>query len=448
VCSSVVLVTGLVAGPAAAQDTRLRVVAPDAELTSGAQFGARVLMDLAVDGTQGWSFGVGHDPAELELLGAEPGALTRTAASGGPPQFLVINTAPTGSVGVTMAVVISFVLPITVDAGQDYEVLTMSYRVVADPTSVEPCEPIEAEIFFSSKLGEPPVSNVITVRGSSATPELVDDSVTVRCPGTLEITRCEGDPDNVYLEWTFGGVPTWDFLFLYRDGDFLAELAPDATSYTDKGLEPGDYHYTLVTFVVDDPANPVLIFAHCIATVIPLTVSGITPAIGYFLGGDTVTISGTAFTSAEMTRVFFVAGAEEPLELEVREVLSPNQLTAVTPRSPRLGLYGVRVENERGSAELPNAFEYGFIRGEVNLDLMLDLSDGVFILTYLFLPDAEAPACLDAADTTDDGLHDISDAIRIFGFLFLGGIPPEPPFPGPGRDPTRRDRLGCLGGPP
>ncbi len=39
------------------------------------------------------------------------------------------------------------------------------------------------------------------------------------------------------------------------------------------------------------------------------------------------------------------------------------------------------------------------------------------------------PTCLDSVDANDDGTTDTSDAIRIFGFLFLGGTPPAAPGP-------------------
>jgi hypothetical protein len=317
----------------------------------------------------------------------------------------------------------------------------MSYRVVADPTLVDPCVPIQGTIAFSNALGDPPVSTVVTVSGSTRTPTTVDAPLTVRCPGTLEISRCEGDTENVYLEWELGGTPGWDFLFLYRDGTLLATLASDATSYTDEDLEPGDYVYTLVTFVVDDPAEPQLVFTYCTGTVIPVTITSIEPSMGYWIGGDTVTVRGTAFTSAETTTLSFFDG-EQTLPLQVTEIVSPEELRAVTPESPRLGRYGLRIQNERGSAELPDSFEYGFVRAEANADGKVDISDGIFILDFFYLGNA-VPRCMDAVDTTDDGIHDISDAIRIFSFLFLGGAPPPAPFAGPGRD-TTPDAFGCL----
>ncbi|MBN1444146.1 MAG: hypothetical protein JXA90_15655, partial [Planctomycetes bacterium] len=74
-----------------------------------------------------------------------------------------------------------------------------------------------------------------------------------------------------------------------------------------------------------------------------------------------------------------------------------------------------------------------FIRGDANSSGRVDLSDGVFILNYLFLAGPE-PEVMDAADATDDGRIDISDPIRVLLYLFQGGLPPPHPFPEPGRD--------------
>ena len=436
----------LLAVPAFAQnaDLFLRVEGPEVELTTGSEFGATVLLDSQIDGVQGWSFAVENDPGAVEFLGAELGSTTATVNDGRTPDFLVVNQEPAGGQGVTMAAVINFTQPISLGAGKRYELLTMSYRVVADPTQADPCKPIETTIGFSDVLGDPPVQNALTVEGATEFPIFGDLSVTVRCPGNIEFTRCDGDTENVHLEWTFGGVPTWDFLFLFRDGDLLAMLELDATAFDDLGLAPADYAYTLATIVVKDPFNPTLIFASCVATVIPLTVESVDPAIGYWIGGDVVTIRGQAFTSVEMTTITFTAPDEEPLALVVQEVISENEMTAITPRSPRLGRYDIRVENERGFAELANAFEYGFIRGETNADGVVDISDPIQVLAFLFLGEGAPPLCLDAADATDDGRLDVSDAIRVLAFLFLGAQPPAEPFPDPGQDPTTRDPFGCL----
>ena len=41
---------------------------------------------------------------------------------------------------------------------------------------------------------------------------------------------------------------------------------------------------------------------------------------------------------------------------------------------------------------------------------------------------ADPFVCDDAADANDDGQQDVSDAIKVFGFLFVGD--PAPPAPG------------------
>jgi polyhydroxybutyrate depolymerase len=88
----------------------------------------------------------------------------------------------------------------------------------------------------------------------------------------------------------------------------------------------------------------------------------------------------------------------------------------------------------------------GFRRGDANDDAKVDISDGLRILNHLF-QGAQAPACADAADANDSGggALDLSDAVAIFEFLFMGTRPSLPP-PGHttcGADPTE-DALGCA----
>jgi hypothetical protein len=87
--------------------------------------------------------------------------------------------------------------------------------------------------------------------------------------------------------------------------------------------------------------------------------------------------------------------------------------------------------------------ETRFRRGAVCGEATLDLSDAIRLLGYLFLGDAEPP-CLDAADADDSGSLEITDAVRVLGYLFLGAA--APPDPGPttcGPDPTA-DELECA----
>lgn len=99
------------------------------------------------------------------------------------------------------------------------------------------------------------------------------------------------------------------------------------------------------------------------------------------------------------------------------------------------------------TALLFNLFEYagggtpsggsGFVRGDVNGDGLVDISDVVFALAALFIPGAPPSDCVVSGDTNDDGLLDISDAVFSLAGLFVPGAPPPlPPYPGCGSDPT------------
>lgn len=95
---------------------------------------------------------------------------------------------------------------------------------------------------------------------------------------------------------------------------------------------------------------------------------------------------------------------------------------------------------ERCGDEPPIPFE-GFVRGDANGDLAINIVDPIFFLSYLFVGSVE-PRCLDAADVDDSGDLEITDAIFSLTFQFLGGL--TIPTPNAcGRDPTF-DALNCI----
>ena len=82
-----------------------------------------------------------------------------------------------------------------------------------------------------------------------------------------------------------------------------------------------------------------------------------------------------------------------------------------------------------------------FVRGDVDQDGELNISDPIFNLAYQFAGGA-VPSCLDAADDDDSGEVDISDPIYSLSYQFAGGSPPPAPFPSCGPDSTA-DQIGC-----
>ncbi len=75
-----------------------------------------------------------------------------------------------------------------------------------------------------------------------------------------------------------------------------------------------------------------------------------------------------------------------------------------------------------------------FIRGDVNQDGRLSISDALSARRFLFLGDLQ-PTCLAALDFNGDFRIDISDQISILAAIFLDGPAPGAPFPLEGPDP-------------
>jgi hypothetical protein len=94
---------------------------------------------------------------------------------------------------------------------------------------------------------------------------------------------------------------------------------------------------------------------------------------------------------------------------------------------------------EHGSfAVLPRPFRRGFI----NADTRIDIADGIFLVSYIFLGGTQ-PTCLEASDTNGDRRLDIGDVVWLLSWYFLGGTPPPQPFGGCGDDPRGTGKLGC-----
>ena len=88
-----------------------------------------------------------------------------------------------------------------------------------------------------------------------------------------------------------------------------------------------------------------------------------------------------------------------------------------------------------GAYELGDCPGTLFRRGDSNADGATDISDAVAILGYLFLGGNRVP-CEQAGDANDDGALEISDAVHILSFLFLGDKTIAPPVGTCGVDPT------------
>ena len=137
----------------------------------------------------------------------------------------------------------------------------------------------------------------------------------------------------------------------------------------------------------------------------------------------------------------------------VRPLTSPPWLTGSGQRVETLVIVETRGRRPsgRGVALTLEGVERLFVRGDVDQNGVIDLSDGVSLLRHLFQEGFPEPPCSDAADSNDNGILDISDAVAVLNWLFLGGVKPAPPSPSGagylssdcGPDPTADD-ISCA----
>lgn len=100
------------------------------------------------------------------------------------------------------------------------------------------------------------------------------------------------------------------------------------------------------------------------------------------------------------------------------------------PESPAVGIQievgfdsGGPATLEHGKLEIPFT---SFVRGDVNDSGLLEVTDAINLLNWMFLGGL-TPTCMDAADADDNGQLGLSDGINILIFLFGGGAAPADP---------------------
>ena len=82
-----------------------------------------------------------------------------------------------------------------------------------------------------------------------------------------------------------------------------------------------------------------------------------------------------------------------------------------------------------------------FVRGDTDGSGTTEITDSIRIFLYLFAGGIDLD-CQDAADVDDSGIMEITDGVYLLNYLFLAGSPPSAPFPSCGTDPTE-DTLVC-----
>jgi hypothetical protein len=231
------------------------------------------------------------------------------------------------------------------------------------------------------------------------------------------------------------GARAWSLSLLARGGARIVEARTEGTPAepSPAGLRDGGYEKTeltqgngnegVVSAVILSFLSDVFLPGSGEATLLHLTVEAVVPAAGC--------------TQMDIEFVDGLVGSGQP----VKNIITYGEDFGFTRRDD-----GGALDNDTDGYESSRFFVCDgpyFVRGDVNGDLDLTLSDGVLIFEHLFLETGQL-ACPHAADIVDDGTINLSDGVSLLNHLFLGGAPPPAPYPDCGlAPPPQGGHLDC-----
>ena len=180
------------------------------------------------------------------------------------------------------------------------------------------------------------------------------------------------------------------------------------------------------------------------------TGDGVADIITYGCGGCGTTESTLHFLDGNLQQVYesitFLGGrvvlhalgqadTDAPLELACTVTYAGSvgetiiyELPLLGPEPPRV-VWGVQDHDLTSARYFHNSDlpQRHFIRGDLNLDHDIDVSDILAVGRYLFL--GASFDCPASADFDGNGVRDVSDFVGITHYLFGGGASPPAPFP-------------------
>jgi hypothetical protein len=445
------------------QDYDFRIRPAALTVAPGATFEIETTVAPRTDGGQGWSYGVKHDRAVLEIVDVTfDGTDGAGIFSGGFQNTEISNSedAPPVKLGWTQGVVLSFTQAIFVPQVEGFSMGKATYKAndgACGGGEVDVVTMAEYTDQLSATPGGPLVDVNFTVNGLGVVPGvLAPVAVTVACASApisldlrmasggslpadrqatlavdIQVTNSTGDGGSV-------GAQAWSYAIRF-DGSLLAVadfgIGSDAAAV--KGGNGPD-------FQVHDPldenedgtvdaviAGAVVDLSKAQDAVLPLP-DGTAVDIGRLVLRSAVAIPEGGNPQTTSLRFETIEGNKKVSTIEnlftidaqsVEPDISEAHSVTLTP----------------GGVVAPGKF----IRGDANDDRRVDIADGIWIILFLFYGGERKP-CMAAADANDDGRRDIADALYIINYqlqpdaALRGGPlapPPPAPFPGCNTDP-------------
>lgn len=170
-------------------------------------------------------------------------------------------------------------------------------------------------------------------------------------PGTFE-GAMQGDL--LYVGWVENDLRRVE---LSPDGQSVVSNTPLATGFTNPLDVAVDTDGTI--YVAEYGGNQISFMKPDETHVTSISVTGVSPAGGPIAGGQTITITGTNFTTtADTTSVTIGSAATGFAPVTNVAVQNSTTITGVTSAVSTAGLRNVNVTNSIGSASLPNGYNY------------------------------------------------------------------------------------------
>jgi len=441
------------------EDFEMKILPASTESTSPANVKLQVTLTTAIDGTQGWSFGV--------ILDADAGvtaAVTEVSIAEGVMQinngnpadfkttswFTAADLANPGggcdptctglsAAAVTQGVVISFTQQASLIASEDFGLVDLKVEAVADDPIPEG-ETREVRVDFTNDVGTPPVATVAVHSGASIPPETLEGAVITLIPKppcseaaafTIAVEGGEGDTNEeltkmIILNFNADGtnegaaIQGWSYGVCVKDPAKLQVLdaVSDGTdTSTVKNGAPADFD---TPTVYENGVTHGIVIDFMAAVTLEATNNWSDLAVTYKIlmdqDGDSVFVTACdkALGEPPVANVMVIGGASIP----------GSDFEGTDPEAAEGGCCDPTACNQPGEFKFvpPPPGNY-FIPGSANGDGRLDIADGIYILNALFRGGPDFP-CEKAADANNDCIVDASDAIYIITYQFLDG--PEP----------------------
>lgn len=443
-------------------DWDLEIRTDKAEYAVGETVSSTTGIVARVAGVQGWSYGVSHDSNVLVIESvSSAGTDTEGVFDNGFDQTSLEvcrseNPDPPGepcpeieeNVGYIQAIVLSFINPAEVPVSDYFSMASATYTVAAGACDGQTGD-FETSIDYAKDLGvpnSPPVDINLTVGGKGVLPDVINSAaLMIQCepvqpPGDgLALAFDESDTDLVADQ-----TEVYDLMVLLENLDDQGGIELLGWSYgitIDTGElealsgEPGADSAALL-----GGSGPEFTVYNLGEQNVGGTLDGITVGAVIELNppGAPETL---AIPATESRHV-------DTIQLRSAQVIAPGEPSRTTEIgfSDMLGDPAVEaIATDSGgdtlplditstllltltSGEVPDRPQ--FIRGDSNNDTRVDISDGIWIINWLYYGGAE-PGCRAAADSNDDGARDLSDAVYIFNFQLQPGADPGSLFPAP-----------------